>query len=78
MHDVIHPRLVTTAVTCVGCGATFELRSTVGELRLDVCSSCHPAYTGHKERQAAGSRVERFERRWASARDRRAELSTTT
>jgi large subunit ribosomal protein L31 len=66
MRDAIQPRLVSTAVTCAACGAEFETRSTVSELRLDVCSRCHPAYTGRAQAQRHGSQVERFERRWGS------------
>jgi large subunit ribosomal protein L31 len=66
VRETIHPRLVTTTVVCGNCGTSFELRSTVAELRLDVCSSCHPVYTGRSERQAGGSQVERFNRRWGT------------
>ena len=68
MRGEIQPELMTTAVVCGSCGTTFETRSTVSELRLDVCSSCHPAYVGGVERQATGSRVERFNRRRQMAR----------
>jgi len=66
MREAIHPETTITSVTCGNCGASFATRSTVSELRLDVCSSCHPAYTGGVERQAAGTRVERFNKRWRS------------
>ena len=68
MRGEIQPELMTTTVVCGSCGTTFETRSTVSELRLDTCSSCHPAYTGGVERQASGSRVERFNRRWQVSR----------
>ena len=47
MKQGIHPDYVATTVTCT-CGNTFETRSTVtaGEIRVDVCSACHPFYTG--------------------------------
>jgi large subunit ribosomal protein L31 len=57
-------------VVCANCGTRFELRSTTSELTLDVCSHCHPAYTGRARTQVAGDRVERFERRRARARAR--------
>jgi large subunit ribosomal protein L31 len=72
LRATIHPGLTTTAVTCTGCGTTFELRSSVTDLRVDVCSSCHPAYTGRHERALGGSQVDRFERRWARGRADRA------
>ena len=68
MRVEIHPQLVATTVTCGSCGTSFETRSTVSELRLDVCSHCHPAYTGRSERRADGTQVERFNRRWGSRR----------
>ena len=55
-------------VRCTTCGATFTTRSTREEIVVDVCSSCHPAYTGTTRRRADGSRIERFERRRAAAR----------
>ena len=59
----IHPetRLVETA--CAACGATFSLRTTAESLSVDVCSNCHPAYTGAQRAVIAGDRVERFNRR---------------
>jgi large subunit ribosomal protein L31 len=62
-----HPELELTKVRCAVCGNEFTTRSSVAELVLDVCSSCHPAYTGVEREVARGSRVERFERRRAQA-----------
>jgi large subunit ribosomal protein L31 len=67
MQEAIHPRLVRTTVTCSTCGAGFETRSTASELRVDVCSKCHPAYTGRVSQVLGGSQVERFARRWGHA-----------
>jgi large subunit ribosomal protein L31 len=63
-----HPELVFTSVRCNTCGNEFTTRSTGPELRLDVCSNCHPAYTGVERAVARGSRIERFERRRANQR----------
>ena len=63
-----HPELVFTSVRCNTCGNEFTTRSTHSELTLDVCSSCHPAYTGVERVVARGSRIERFERRRANQR----------
>jgi large subunit ribosomal protein L31 len=52
---------------CAACGATYVLRSAAGDLSVDVCANCHPAYTGVERAATAGSRVERFERRRARA-----------
>jgi large subunit ribosomal protein L31 len=63
----IHPELVITSVRCTTCGNEFTTRSSRAELVLDVCSRCHPAYTGVARDVVRGSRIERFERRRARA-----------
>jgi large subunit ribosomal protein L31 len=67
MQKTIQPHVHATTAVCASCGTTFELRSTAGDLTVDVCARCHPAYTGVERTTAAGSRVERFERRRALA-----------
>jgi large subunit ribosomal protein L31 len=57
-----------TNVRCTSCGMTFTTRSTRSELVVDVCSSCHPAYTGRERESRSGSRIERFEQRRQKAR----------
>ena len=59
----IHPELTLATVRCSSCGATFAMRSTRSEIALDVCSNCHPAYTGQERLLQAGDRIDRFERR---------------
>ena len=61
----IHPDYVATTVTCT-CGATFETRSTAknGSIHADVCSQCHPFYTGKQKILDSGGRVARFEKRY--------------
>jgi large subunit ribosomal protein L31 len=65
-----HPEQVTTSVRCSTCGNEFTVRSARSELVVDVCSNCHPAYTGEARTVVQGSRVERFERRRALAASR--------
>ena len=60
-----HPELALTSVRCSACGNEFTTRSTRSEIVVDVCSNCHPAYTGSERAVASGSRIERFERRRA-------------
>jgi large subunit ribosomal protein L31 len=67
MRTGIHPQLTATAVSCSNCGTTFETRSTRPSLHVEVCSQCHPAYTGVERAVSRGSRIERFERRRARA-----------
>jgi len=62
-----HPHTHLVDVVCATCGTAFTVRSTSPELRVDVCSSCHPAYTGAQRTVASGDRIERFNRRRALA-----------
>jgi large subunit ribosomal protein L31 len=63
MKQGIHPEYKLATVRC-SCGEEFQTRSTVSELRVDICSKCHPFYTGKQKLVDAGGRVERFERRY--------------
>jgi large subunit ribosomal protein L31 len=54
-------------VRCSSCGASFSIRSIAEAFSIDVCSNCHPAYTGRERAVASGGRIERFERRRAQA-----------
>ncbi len=65
MKPEIHPNYGPTTVTC-SCGNTFVTRSTAadGEIHTDVCSACHPFYTGKQKILDTGGRVARFERRF--------------
>jgi large subunit ribosomal protein L31 len=67
MQKTLHPYVHATTVVCASCGTTFELQSTAGDLTVDMCARCHPAFTGVERAAASGSRVERFERRRALA-----------
>jgi len=60
----IHPAYQETTVTC-SCGNEFVTRSTKPELHVEVCSECHPFYTGKQKLIDTGGRVERFQRRLA-------------
>lgn len=59
----LHPNTHVVDVVCATCGTTFSVRSTADTLSVDVCSNCHPAYTGVERIVASGNRVERFNRR---------------
>ncbi|WP_066584595.1 50S ribosomal protein L31 [Cellulomonas timonensis] len=65
MKSDIHPAYVVTEVTCT-CGNSFTTRSTEpsGQIRADVCSACHPFYTGKQKILDTGGRVARFEARY--------------
>jgi large subunit ribosomal protein L31 len=64
MKQGIHPEYVVATVHC-SCGNTFTTRSTRSELRVEICSNCHPFYTGKQKLVDTGGRVERFQRRYA-------------
>jgi large subunit ribosomal protein L31 len=64
MKTDIHPDYVECTVRC-SCGNTFTTRSTVPELRVELCSECHPFYTGKQKLVDTGGRVERFQRRYS-------------
>jgi large subunit ribosomal protein L31 len=65
MKKDIHPLYVDTTVTCT-CGATFTTRSTAksGTISADVCSECHPFYTGKQKILDTGGRIAKFEQRY--------------
>jgi large subunit ribosomal protein L31 len=65
MKSGIHPEYVETEVTCT-CGSTFTTRSTAknGVIHADVCSQCHPFYTGRQKILDSGGRVAKFEKRF--------------
>ena len=66
MKAEIHPRYNTVNVRC-SCGNTFQTRSTAkGELHVELCSECHPYFTGKQKLVDTGGRVERFQRRYGA------------
>jgi large subunit ribosomal protein L31 len=64
MKAGIHPEYVESHVRCT-CGAEFVTRSTQPEIHVEICSNCHPFYTGKQKLVDTGGRVERFRRRQA-------------
>ena len=72
MKSDIHPTYVETTVTC-GCGESFKTRSTIenGSLFVEVCSVCHPFYTGKQRILDTGGRVAKFEERFKKATNKK-------
>ena len=62
-----HPETHLLHVVCATCGTRFEMRSTAASLSVDICSNCHPAYTGVQHAAPSGNRIDRFNRRRAIA-----------
>lgn len=63
MKEKIHPKYGEATVTCA-CGSSFVTGSTKKELRVDVCSKCHPFFTGQQRNLAARGRIEKFNKRY--------------
>jgi large subunit ribosomal protein L31 len=59
----IHPEYVEATVRC-SCGNTFTTRATTAEIHVEICSNCHPFYTGKQKLVDTGGRVDRFRRRY--------------
>ncbi len=64
MKQGIHPVYKDALVSCA-CGASFRTRSTVGNIKVDICSNCHPFFTGTQKIVDAEGRVERFRKKYA-------------
>ncbi len=63
MKNGIHPKYEMTSVTCA-CGNVIETRSTAKSIETEICSSCHPFYTGKQKLVDTAGRVERFKRKY--------------
>ncbi|HXG91248.1 MAG TPA: 50S ribosomal protein L31 [Blastocatellia bacterium] len=63
MKPDIHPKYMTATVHCA-CGETWQTRSTKPEIRLEICSNCHPFFTGKQKLVDTAGRVERFNRKY--------------
>jgi large subunit ribosomal protein L31 len=68
MRSGIHPVYKKATVTCV-CGNTFETRTTIGDLKLEICSNCHPFFTGRQKLVDSAGRVEKYNRKYAKKAD---------
>ena len=64
MKENTHPRYFTTCKVKCACGETFETGSTKPELKVDICSKCHPFFTGKQKLVDTGGRVDRFKKRY--------------
>jgi large subunit ribosomal protein L31 len=64
MKKDIHPKYEKVTVRC-GCGNTFETRSTAAEIHAEICSACHPFYTGKQKFVDTAGRIERFQKKYS-------------
>lgn len=67
MKQGIHPRYIEARVSCA-CGNSFSTRATKEEIKIEVCSVCHPFFTGKQRLMDAEGRVERFRNRYKSVK----------
>ena len=67
MKKGIHPEYVDSKISCL-CGNVIETRSTQAEISVEICSSCHPFYTGKQKLVDTAGRVERFQKRYGDYR----------
>ena len=63
MKKEIHPQFFNALIKCA-CGATFETKSTQKEIRVEICSNCHPFFTGKQKLLDTAGRIERFKRKY--------------
>jgi large subunit ribosomal protein L31 len=68
----VHPEYYRTTITCA-CGASFETGSTKKDLRVEICSQCHPLFTGQQKIVDTGGRVERFLKKYGLDKDKKEE-----
>ncbi|MCF8091919.1 MAG: 50S ribosomal protein L31 [Desulfotignum sp.] len=65
MKKDIHPKYAKTTATCA-CGASFEVGSTKENIKVEICSSCHPFFTGKQKLVDSAGRIDRFKRKYAN------------
>jgi large subunit ribosomal protein L31 len=65
MKKEIHPKYAKTIATCA-CGATFDVGSTKENIKVEICSSCHPFFTGKQKLVDSAGRIDRFKRKYAN------------
>ena len=77
MKEGIHPEYTATTVNC-SCGNSFETRSTAEAIKTEICSACHPFYTGKAKMMDTEGRVERFMRKYGMQEKKAAEAEEET
>ena len=70
MKQGIHPDYQMATVSCV-CGSTFTTRSTVGDIKLEICSECHPFFTGRQKVIDTAGRIDKFNQRFQKSQSLR-------
>jgi large subunit ribosomal protein L31 len=70
MKEGIHPKYFETTATCA-CGAVYKVGSTKQNLRIDICSACHPLFTGKQKLMDTEGRVQKFKKKYANVAPRK-------
>jgi large subunit ribosomal protein L31 len=63
MRDKIHPKYVESTITC-SCGNVIETKTSVGDMKIEICSACHPFYTGKQKLLDTAGRIEKYNRKY--------------
>ena len=71
MKKDIHPKYDLKTKAVCACGAVFEVGSTMPEIHMEICSQCHPFYTGNEKIMDTAGRVERFKKRAAATKTKK-------
>ena len=74
MKEKIHPKYYETTITCA-CGNVIKTRSTVKDIHVEICSACHPFFTGKQKLIDSAGRVERFRRKYKKKEEKKEEKS---
>ncbi len=77
MKEKIHPEYYPNAQVICGCGNIFTTGSTKKQLKVELCSKCHPFFTGERRMIDTAGRVERFEQRFKKTEARKAQVAKT-
>jgi len=77
MKKGIHPEYKKSVVTCA-CGNTFETRSTAGDIKVEICSACHPFFSGVQKFVDTDGRVEKFKKRASKAKPKKEKKAKKT
>ncbi|MBN2058680.1 MAG: 50S ribosomal protein L31 [Candidatus Saganbacteria bacterium] len=67
MKEKIHPKYQETTATCA-CGAVYKIGSTKDNIRIDICSACHPLFTGKQKLMDTEGRVQKFQKKYANVK----------
>ena len=69
MKKNFHPEYSLGNITCA-CGNTFQVRTTVGDMRVEICSSCHPFFSGQQKLVDTAGRIEKFKKKYGNLNDK--------